>query len=174
MPPEDQSPPPVTTTTLDTSTTDASAVASTTEPTDEEFVDVFFGVDDPDCSRVEPHGRQVPPGTDPYLFAFEALFAGPTPDELGSGTSSFFSNETVGMVQSVNLSNGTLHVDFADLRVVIPNASTSCGSEALLSALNSTAFALEGVDRVEYSILGSCSVMFEWLQRECTEYTPDG
>ena len=173
-PPEDQSPPPITTSTsnIDTSTTETTPAPATTEPTVEEVVDVFFGVDDPDCGRVEPYARQVPSGADPYLFAFEALLAGPTPDEIGAGTISIFSNETVGMVQSVDLSDGTLQVDFADLRVVIPNASTSCGSDAFLSALNATAFALEDVDRVGYSILGSCSVMFEWLQRECTAYTP--
>ena len=131
-------------------------------------------VDDPDCGVVAPHPRQVPQGVSVDQFAFEALLAGPTPADVEAGAISMFSNATVGMVRSVTRSGGTLHVDFADLRTVIPNASASCGSEALTAQLNSTAFALEGVERVGYSIFGSCSVMFEWLQRECTEYTPEG
>jgi len=164
-----------TTASTSTSTPDSTPTTPSTEsPLTDEIVDVYFGIDDADCGAVAAYQRQVPAGVGVDQFAFEALLAGPTAADLEAGAISMFSNETVGMVRSVTRTGETLHVDFADLRTVIPNASTSCGSEALLSQLNSTAFALEGVERVGYSIFGSCSVMFEWLQRECTEYTPEG
>ena len=68
------------------------------------------------------------------------------------------------------ISDGLLTVDFADLRPVIPNASTSCGHLSLIAQLNGTAFQFGEVDRVTSRIDGSCDMFFNWLQTDCQTY----
>jgi hypothetical protein len=67
-----------------------------------------------------------------------------------------------------------LVVNFRDVRSLLSNASTSCGSQSLLAQLNTTAFQFEEVVRVRYEIDGSCDIFSEWLQSECMEYTRAG
>jgi hypothetical protein len=58
-------------------------------------------------------------------------------------------------------------VSFGDLRPIIPNASTSAGSQLLLAQLDATVFQFSTVRSVEYRIDGSCARFFEWLQLAC-------
>jgi len=139
-----------------------------------ETVEVAFTVNGGECDDVVAYERQIDASADPIVAAFESLVAGPTIDEEASGAGSFFSAETTGMVASAIVNDGVLVVDFDDLRSVIPNASTSCGSMALLAQLSTTAFQFDDVERVRYEIDGSCDTFAEWLQRECMEYTRDG
>lgn len=141
--------------------------SSTTPPTDHSTVWVYFSFGDgSDCAMVKGLERTYE-GTGAVEAAFQALVGGPDDEEAAVGAGSFFSAETAGTVNSALISDGILSVDFADFRDRLNNASTSCGSEALLSQLNTTAFQFPEVDRVIYSINGSCSTFFNWLQREC-------
>ncbi|MDH3679954.1 MAG: GerMN domain-containing protein, partial [Acidimicrobiia bacterium] len=163
-----------TTATSDATGTTTSTTVTTTEPV-EETVEVYFSVGDgSDCSRVEPHVRNIGLGVDPIRAAFDELIGGPSPDEASAGATSFFSSETANVVSAVSLTDGLLVVDFADLRTLIPNASTSCGSEALLAQLNNTAFQFSDVDRVRYRIEGSCDDFANWLQRDCFDADRSG
>lgn len=134
-------------------------------------VGLFFSTGDgTDCSEVTgfPRGADGVPA--PIGYTLAQLVEGPTVIEQHMGASSFFSEDTSGSIRSINLkSDGLLIVDFKDIRSAIPGASSSCGSEALLSSLNSTAFQFSAVARVRYQIDGSCDTFFEWLQRDCTE-----
>jgi hypothetical protein len=49
---------------------------------------------------------------------------------------------------------------------VIPNASTSCGSAALLAQLDHTLLQFPAIDATIYSINGSPEAFYEWLQYE--------
>jgi spore germination protein GerM len=160
-----------TTTTTVASTTES---ATTTPSSDLTTVEVAFTVNDGECDDVVVYERQVDASADPIVAAFESLVAGPTIDEQASGAGSFFSAETTGMVASAVADDGVLVVNFDDLRSVIPNASTTCGSMALLAQLTTTAFQFDDVERVRYEIDGSCDTFAGWLQRECMEYTRDG
>ncbi|MGH2452075.1 MAG: GerMN domain-containing protein [Candidatus Limnocylindria bacterium] len=100
--------------------------------------------------------------------ALEALLEGPTAAERDRGLTSWFSDETAGSLNSVTLSDGTAIVDFADFSEMIPNASTSAGSQMLLAELNSTVFQFDEIDEVEYQFDGGCNAFFEWLQGACT------
>jgi hypothetical protein len=160
-----------TTTTTVASTTES---ATTTPSSDLTTVEVAFTVNDGECDDVVVYERQVDASADPIVAAFESLVAGPTIDEHASGAGSFFSAETTGMVASAVADDGVLVVNFDDLRSVIPNASTTCGSMALLAQLTTTAFQFDDVERVRYEIDGSCDTFAGWLQRECMEYTRDG
>ena len=170
---------PASTTSTTTGATTTSIVATstttTTEPPPVESVEVFFSVGDgSDCSMVEGFTVKVPAGDDPIEVSLAALVGGPTEEEAESGASSFFSTDTAEVITSISLEDGLLLVDFVDLRSDLDDASTSCGSEALLSQLNATALQHPNVERVRYSVVGSCSLFFNWLQRECTEYDREG
>jgi hypothetical protein len=100
--------------------------------------------------------------------ALRELLRGPTPTERAAGLHSWFSDTTSDALRSASIDErGRATVDFADLRALIPNASTSAGSALLLSELNATVFSVPAVQSVEYRIEGSCAVFWEWLQYQC-------
>lgn len=136
---------------------------------------VFYGTGDgSDCSQVTGFEREIETGLDPHLMAFSLLVGGPTEREAVDGAHSQFSESTAGSLRGLSLDDGYLVVEFSDVRKELANASSSCGSEALLAELNSTAFQFREVRRVRYEIENSCTTFGEWLQRECEEYTRDG
>jgi hypothetical protein len=120
---------------------------------------VFFVNDtlgDP-CGEVFPVTRTVA-ADDPVTGALHALLAGPTATEQAEGYGGWFSSDTADALLDAHLDDGTVHVTFADLRQVIPNASSSCGSAGLLAQLDDgvtladqTAFALDGVTATRYA-----------------------
>lgn len=97
--------------------------------------------------------------------AMRALLAGPTTAERKAGYGGWFSSRTKGMVRSVRVARGVAFVDFRNFSRVIPNASSSCGSSALLAQLGRTATQFPTVRRAVYSFNGSRSSFYEWLQR---------
>lgn len=99
--------------------------------------------------------------------AMGALLAGPTEEERAAGISSFFSDETAGLLREVHLVGDSAMVDFEDFRTRLPGAGSSAGSFALLHELNGTLFALPGIARVEYRMEGSCDIFWNFLQRSC-------
>ena len=167
--------PPTTTdatvTTVDTlSTTDTTAPTTDTTLPQPIDVDVFFSIGSgDDCGEVTGYPRQVGAGT-PIRLTLDQLLAGPTPAEQNLGASSAFSSATANSIRSIKLSDGLLVVDFHDFQTLIPGASSSCGSEALLAGLNSTVFQFPAVERVRYEFEGSCIEFGEWLQGSCTEH----
>ena len=153
--------------------TTSTTTTSTTTITGETVL-VYFNVGDGgDCGEVAAFPREVPVDGATVEAALAELVAGPTAEEIAAGAGSFFSSDTADVVRTVTEGEtGVLIVDFTDLRFLIPNASTSCGSEALLAQLNYTV--LQFVPRVRYEIDGSCDIFSNWLQRECVEFTADG
>ncbi len=98
----------------------------------------------------------------------DALFAGPTQEEEDAGFTSFFSEETEGMVRDVVVQNRTAYVNLADVRTVIPNASTSCGSAQFQAEIRETLTQYPDIDRVILAIDGDPEPIYEWLQIGCT------
>ena len=88
---------------------------------------------------------------------------------------SWFSEATANAIRSTTVDErGHAVIDLVDLRALLPNASSSAGSEALLRELNATVFAVEGVHSVEYRMAGSCELLGEWLQYgRCLTFTRD-
>ena len=100
--------------------------------------------------------------------AVAGLLGGPSQLEREAGYISLFSDQTALALNSVEIgADGVAIVDFADLRVAIPNASTSTGSQILLAQLSATVFQIPEVTAVEYRIHGSCATFWEWLQSMC-------
>jgi hypothetical protein len=135
--------------------TDASPTAS---------VKIYLGVGDgSDCARVAAVRRFV---ARPAVLhgAMSALLRGPTANEKRAGFGGWFTARTAGMLRSIWLSHGIAYVDFRDLRRVIPNASSSCGSTLLLAQLDRTAKQFAGVRHTLYSLNGNRRAFYEWLQ----------
>lgn len=151
-----------------TTTTEPTTSSVTTTKPAGQPVEIYFGVGDgTDCGEVQAFVRNVDASIDPYRSTFVVLVAGPTESESAAGASSFFSSETANVIKSAVLADGLLRVDFTDIRALIPNASSSCGSGALLAQLNSTAFQFPEVERTRFLIEGSCGDFANWLQRAC-------
>lgn len=115
-----------------------------------------------DCADVVAVDREV--GDGPTLqTVMEQLLAGPTEQEKAEGLGGWFSESTADMLISAEQEGDVARVDFKDLREVIPNASSSCGSAGLLAQLDSTAKEF-GASRTLYSINGDLDTFYNWLQ----------
>lgn len=125
----------------------------------------------PPPSQPQPVTRPAPNTVDTQTrlhIALESLLRGPTPQEQAAGLNSWFSVQTTGMLNSVTIDpEGLAIVDFKNFSHIIPNASTSAGSQMLLSQLNSTVFQFTQVKAVVYRFDGDCEAFWNWLQKRC-------
>lgn len=74
-----------------------------------------------------------------------------------------FPATTVEMFLDVQVQGGTAYVTFGDLRPLLPDAPTVCGSEVLRATLDRTLLALDGIDTTRYA-LADQALFSEWLQ----------
>jgi hypothetical protein len=127
-------------------------------------VRVFFvpGGADP-CGTVSPVVRKVA-GPVTAAIGLRELLAGPSADETAAGFTSLFGPATADALLDVVVVGGVARVSFRDLRQIIPNASSSCGSAALLGALDATLAQLPGIRGARYSFGGDEAAFYEWLQ----------
>lgn len=144
-------------------TTAASTVTETTAAETAQ-VTVYFTAAASECEAVNPYARTV---SAPAVAtgALQALLAGPTDAERPS-TATGFGSATAGMLRSVVIRDGVAHVDLGDLRPLLADASSSCGSTSLLAQLDATVMQFPTVHRARYSINGSEAAFYEWLQRD--------
>jgi len=150
----------------------ASTPGATATPTPATMtVTLYFGntILDPavDCSRVFAVHRVVPTSPDVPTATLRELLAGPTAAEAAQGFTSWFSPATANALLGAKVQGNTTYVNLTDLRQVIPNASTSCGSATLLAQLGTTAQQAGMTPRVLYAINGQPTVFWEWLQMGC-------
>ncbi|MGI5827433.1 MAG: GerMN domain-containing protein [Patescibacteria group bacterium] len=122
-----------------------------------------------ECGIVFGTERIVPGTEDTIKAALEQLFMGPTQSEKEQGYTSFFSDKTRGILQSVRVEGRTAYVDLKDIRNIIPNASTSCGSQEFLAQVGETIKHYRTVDKVIYAINGDPETFYEWIQLGCSE-----
>lgn len=118
---------------------------------------------DGDCTLVFPVAREIA-GEPTLAAALENLLAGPTAAEEAAGFGGWFTSATAGMLRDVRIEDGVALVNLGDLRPLIPNASTSCGSGILFAQLDRTVFQFPDVGAVRYRINGSERLFYEWLQ----------
>jgi hypothetical protein len=128
---------------------------------------VYFHCD----GRLAPAPRLVPQGpTDALAYAaMQALLAGPTRAEGTAGYTSWFSSQTAGTLRSLTSSPaGQVTVDLADFSSVIPNASTSAGSQILVDQISATLFQFSEYQSILMMFEGDCSRFWNWLQSSCS------
>lgn len=141
---------------------------------------VFFLPEDAlwpdDKSEYAPLERPVKDdvGTEGRLrLALAELVKGPTSEERSEGLVSMFSEETAGLVNSVEVVDGRATVDFRDFRQIIPQVSTSHAGVAFTFTLNLTVFQFDGIQQVDYLIEGDCSRFWRSLEAECQIVTKE-
>lgn len=158
--------------------TGATTSAPPTSPAGETTIAVFFDntVMNPDaenCSAVFVVERTVPLTDDEATAALEALLAGPTPEEAADGYSSWFSEATADALLGVKVEGDTAYVNLADLRQVIPNAGTSCGSGQFMASLNATTTNATGASKVLYAFDGDPVAFWDFVQVGCGTFNDD-
>jgi len=119
-----------------------------------------------DCGLVYPVSRMFIESPEDAL---RELFKGPTEAEKEAGYDSWFSSQTEGTLKNVQVLNSTAYIDLEDIRLVVPGASSSCGSQQLLAEIETTVKQFSEVDRVIIAINGQPEVFYEWIQLGCTE-----
>ncbi len=130
------------------------------------FANIDLSTDPNDCSEVIGVPRDLPRNAG-YFQLLSELLKGPTLEEQKAGFSSFFSADTEGSLWSIKIEGGTAYVNFADIREIIPNASTSCGSSEFMSEVGTTLRQFGEVNEVIYAIEGNPSLFYEWMQLSC-------
>jgi len=136
-------------------------------------VKVFFSNSqlDPEfsCNKVFPVERETSQTLGVAKAALEELFKGPTEEEKSQGYVSWFSDTTKDILESVKIENNTAYVNLKDIRQIIPNVSTSCGSAEFLAEVETTLKQFPNVNRVIIAIDGKPSTFYEWIQIGCAK-----
>lgn len=156
-----------TTTSGPASTTATSGASSTTAEAVSYSVYLLApGSADRNCNEVVAVPGTAP-STSPATAALTQLLAGPTAADTAAGRWSSFKPSTAGMLRSVTVEAGTARVDFDPrLATTIPNASSSCGSAALLAQLDGTLRQFPTVQKTRYSLGGDATAFYSWLQMD--------
>jgi hypothetical protein len=77
---------------------------------------------------------------------------------------SLFSDEMGGMLRRVRVTGDTGLADFRDFRRLVPNATSSYGSAALLADLDARVRQFPTVKRTLYAFNGDAPAVYAWLQ----------
>lgn len=105
---------------------------------------------DEKCVDVTPYVRRMPKSISMARLLVEALMAGPLPEEQQRGATAAFPQGAA--VQSVNLRNGTLTVDFNDR---LRNVGGSCRAQMIRASVTETLRRLPSVKNVVITAAGS-------------------
>ena len=130
---------------------------------------VYFSKGGEDCNRVYPVERTLVAGQGKIASVLIQLFLGPTETEKAAGYSSFFSKETDYILHSVKVRQGIVYVNIKDIRDIIPNASSSCGSAQLLAQMREALQQFPEVNDFRVAINGDPKIFYEWLQIGCSD-----
>ncbi|RAS62553.1 sporulation and spore germination protein [Lentzea atacamensis] len=130
--------------------------------TEQTAFSVYFHRGDPAAVVAVP--RSVPKTQMVATAALNELLAGPTVAEREAGYWSMFVPGTAKSLKSVQITDGVAHADFTDFSTIIPNASSSTGSAALLAELDATLKQFPTVRSTVYSFNGDVAGFYHWLQ----------
>lgn len=113
-------------------------------------VDARLFFPDRSCTGVKPYSRRIPKSVSMARLLVEALIAGPTAAEKQHGAEPPFPNGS--RVESVNLRDGTLTVDFNER---LRNVGGSCRAQMIRAAVTETLGGLASVKKVVITAGGS-------------------
>lgn len=122
-----------------------------------------------DCSKVFPVERSVSKTLGVARASLNELFKGPTTEEKSQGYTSFFSEKTKAILKNIKIVNGICYVDLEDIRQIIPNASSSCGSAELLAEMETTLKQFPTIKKSIFAISGDPATFYNWLQIGCNQ-----
>jgi hypothetical protein len=119
------------------------------------------------CEVVYGTERNLSGTGSPTEEALRELFKGPTAAEAKQGYSSIFSETTRDILISVKTVESKAYVNLKDIRPIIPNASSSCGSAQFLSSVGETLKHDRQITAVYYAINGNPQLFYDWIQIGC-------
>lgn len=111
---------------------------------------------------------ELPEATVSATYALEQLFAGPNQEEKDRGFSSLFSAKTAQILRELKIDGDTAYVNLTDIRKVLPDASSSCGSAQFLAEVGETLRALSPNQKIIYALNGNPKTFYDWIQIKCT------
>ena len=132
-------------------------------------ISVYFATSTANCNSVVPVSRTITPTKGVAQAALNELFNGPTAEEKQAGYTSPFSTKTATILQNISIQNGTAYVDLSDIRKIIPNVSSSCGSGEFFSQTQATLKQFSTIKRVIFAINGDPMPFYEFMQIGCTQ-----
>ena len=122
-----------------------------------------------DCGKTEVVKRMIPNTSTPAMASLEQLFNGPTDAEKAAGLLDFWiTAETGNNLKRVFIKDGIVYLDWQDLRQIIPNASSSCGSVGFLKPIENTLKQFSTITKVIHAIDGDPATFYEWMQMGCS------
>lgn len=127
-----------------------------TRPFNVETVDARLFFPDQSCTGVKPYTRPIPKTMSMARLLVEALIAGPTAAEKRAGAAAPFPSGS--RVESVNLRDGTLTVDFNER---LRNVGGSCQAQMIRAAVTETLRGLPTVGKVVITAGGSESLALQ-------------
>jgi|GEM_PF-1889595 len=121
-----------------------------------------------DCSKTDWAERKIPTPSNRERAALDLLFQGPTASEKSAGYQDFWiTQNNANKLKRVFIKNDIAYLDWEDIRQVIPNASTSCGSASFFAPIQNTLLQLTGITKVIHAINGDPKTFYEWMQMGC-------
>ena len=124
------------------------SLVSATRPFAVDLIEATLYFPDTNCTGVNPYTRRIPKSVSHARLLVEALLAGPLASERGAVTA-FPSGSRV---ESVNLRDGALTVDFNDR---LQNVGGACRAQMIRSSVTRTLEALPSVRKVVITAGGS-------------------
>ena len=156
----------------------ASEQTNSPEEAEESTVSLYFNntrenPDAQDCSAVFPVSRVIKNDAnleEKIKLTVNELLLGPNPSEQNQFYNSFFSEVTGRMLHEIKVEGSTAYIDFeGGIKTLIPNATTSCGSQQFFSSVENTVTQFEGIEKVLYKLDGNPAEFYRWMQLVCPE-----
>lgn len=123
-----------------------------------------------DCGKTQSVERKVEKFENINILAKETLkqlFAGPREEEKNEGLRPhWITGDSSSNLKSITVEGKTAYVDWKDIRTVVPNASTSCGSASFLAPIDRTLEQFPQITTVMHQIEGNEVTFYEWMQQD--------
>lgn len=122
-----------------------------------------------DCGQVFPVERVVLKTQQTAKAALLQLFGGPTDIEKANGYASWFSPQTAGILESVNIKDGIAYVNLKhDFTSIISGVSSSCGGAEFLAEMTQTLKQFPTIKDVVFAIDANVAWFYSFLQLDCS------
>ncbi len=120
------------------------------------------------CGQVFPVERVVAKTQQTAKAALLQLFSGPTDVEKANGYASWFSPQTAGILESVNIKDGIAYVNLKhDFTSIISGVSSSCGGAEFLGEMTQTLKQFPTIKDVVFAIDANVAWFYSFLQLDC-------
>lgn len=118
-----------------------------------------------DCNKVFPVTRKIPKTTATAKASLMELFKGATKDEEAKGYGGMPTEDTNGILKSINVKNGAAYVNFTNLLLTqMGTATTSCGGGQYFGMIESTLKQFPTIKKIYYAVEGNADEFYEWAQ----------